>query len=175
MLGSKSGWVKGPGLSRNFLTWFHRPSQSQPLSLCPPSTAILDTQHTKIHWICTMTLNKYIFCPLMCSEMQLCWLMTCVFIFLSLNFKPIGFAGFSVSAKAMVRQETLCPRCHLGRGRDKDGLQPRQEDADKQMPGCCIYEAWNTFCEGRAALTFNYQILISSVRTRRIPVPDVKK
>lgn len=47
VLGSKSGWVKGPGLSKNFFTWFQRPSQSQPLSLCPLSTAILDARHTK--------------------------------------------------------------------------------------------------------------------------------
>lgn len=53
VLGSKSGCVNGPGLSRNFFTWFHRPSQSQPMSLCPPSAAMLDTKSTK------KTLNLY--------------------------------------------------------------------------------------------------------------------
>ncbi len=43
VLGSKSGCVKGPGLSRNFLTWFHRPSHSRAPPL-PPSTTILKTK-----------------------------------------------------------------------------------------------------------------------------------
>lgn len=59
------------------------------------------------------------------------------FIIQSIHFKPIGFAGFSISAKPMLKQEALCPRCHPGRGSDTDGPQPRQEDTDQQTLRCC--------------------------------------
>lgn len=52
VLGSKSGWVNGPVLSKNFFTWFQRPSQSQPMPPCTPSTAILDD--TTINSTCAL-------------------------------------------------------------------------------------------------------------------------
>lgn len=47
VLGSKSGCVKGPDRSRNFFTWFQRPSQS-PVSPHPPSTAIFSASSSSI-------------------------------------------------------------------------------------------------------------------------------
>lgn len=64
-------------------------------------------------------------------------LLQAFFIIQSIHFKPIGFAGFSISAKPMLKQEALCPHCHLGGGSDTDGPQPRQEDTDQQMLRCC--------------------------------------
>lgn len=50
VLGSKSGCVNGPDLSRNFLIWFHCPSHSQVLPSLP-STTILKTMICQLIFI----------------------------------------------------------------------------------------------------------------------------